>query len=315
MSIGTSSRFVLRGYARKLVEIGEPEYLAVGCAKTGLAEIIGVESKLDYVMENYVELEEEILKSGLRALAFSSPSHIELQVLRELIGRRLHNFLSASRLYTDALRQWHAPAVLNPTDLSDLRHMLDDGPHQPMEHRIIRSLRNFSQHQGLALSGMTIDQAWNVSRDENDILKKETAYHAVIPKFDAVYLAERGRVPADVGAELRTLGRSVGVMGFVRKHVEYLGSVNDTFRRLSSTQAKEWESVLRRTKQRFIDAQTADKKDPLVVRVVALSESGDENSCIEIFEDFFNYWKYLARKNLSQVNFSRRYVRWTENND
>ncbi|GMV61362.1 MAG: hypothetical protein AMXMBFR74_05310 [Parvibaculum sp.] len=303
--------FSLYNYDRHpTVEIDRGEYRKIRDAKAGLGEIVRSETKFDDMMENYVELEQSILGFSLRHLAFSLYSHLDIQIMREQISRRLLNMLATVRLYQDGLKG-HSRRILTTSDSKAMLGILKDGSHQPMEYRIVYALRNFSQHVDPALTSIAISKGWDMLRNEEDErIKKDRAYHIVIPKIDCVRLSKERDIPSDVKAALEKMGPAADVMDHVRKCIEHLGEINSTFRKLAKPRADIWESILRQAMQRFVGAQPAGEKPPTVVFAGPTEiEKGSEER-VEIFEEFFEYWKYLVRKNRSQVNFSRRYVQW-----
>src|SRR5947209_4641827 len=86
------------------IGITEDEFRQLRDAKKNLILMVGIEEKFDFLIENYAEYEEELLKIALHYMLHrrSSRSEFSLDVLQ--VNRRVGNLLSATRLYLDQIR-------------------------------------------------------------------------------------------------------------------------------------------------------------------------------------------------------------------
>src|SRR5438874_20314 len=86
------------------IELSEAEYLQIKSAQKNLLEALFMEEKLDVVIDNYLELETDLLSSAARHMVQRNQDYIWFQTERNLLSRRLVNLLSACRLYVDQTR-------------------------------------------------------------------------------------------------------------------------------------------------------------------------------------------------------------------
>src|ERR1044072_2560892 len=86
-----------------LLEISRQEFDEARFAKRSLVDALGIEEKLDIVLENYAEYEKELLELSLKNAIFSDRNWSSFQTERRAIDRRLVNLLTACRLYVDQI--------------------------------------------------------------------------------------------------------------------------------------------------------------------------------------------------------------------
>lgn len=301
-------QFALRKLgSTKLDEITKAEYEEIRTAKNSYSRIIRVEENFDAVMEDYVELEETLLHFGIRHLAFHSSNHLEFQNMRNVINRRLLHVLSTARLYRDALLKNSKALLKNDGSFQQIKEELEDSPRQPMEFRIIEALRNYSQHHDFPISGMTKASRWE--SDGNSKAKERAAYF-VSAKMDASAIARERTLASDLKEALLELGSDADIIVTIRRYIQHLGSIHSMFRELIKSKEKQWLKTMRDAIARGEGQPLQHEGLPDLVYVIGTNDDGTVHE-IQLFEDFFSVLSSLRIKNGSQVNLSKRYVRWS----
>ncbi len=293
--------------SRTFVEITKSEFDALERAKRLYGHIIRIEENFDAVMEDYAELEQALLHLGVRYMTFSQMDHADFHSMRNLIVRKILHLLSTARLYRHALRKDGKAALDNDHKLALLNEEFADGPNKPMPFRIVEALRNYSQHEELPISSMSAGAKWEESEDKK--VRKERASYTIVPKIDAVRVSEERKLAADVKAALKELGSNAEMITHIRKYIEHLGSIHAVFRKLSEGDEKNWKSLIRGAIDQYHGKLGKDGEALLVLAIKEREEKGQEQ--IQLFNEFFDYHDKLRRKNRSQINLSRRYVKWT----
>ena len=83
------------------IEISESRYHLISDSQKYLLETLFLEEKLDYVMENYYELEIELVSIASRMMIFHNLDHFSMTKDRNTISRRIANLMSSCRMYLD----------------------------------------------------------------------------------------------------------------------------------------------------------------------------------------------------------------------
>ena len=86
------------------VPLSAAEFQGVRVAKANLLEALFIEEQMDIVIENYLELENEILASSVRRMVPPDSSYLSAQSQRNLFSRRIVNLLTACKGYLDQTR-------------------------------------------------------------------------------------------------------------------------------------------------------------------------------------------------------------------
>jgi hypothetical protein len=90
--------------SKGFIEISREEYENARTAKQKLAEALNIEEKLNFILENYVEYERELLNSSLDSLMFAGRDWSYSVNEIHKINRRLINLLTTCRLYIDSTK-------------------------------------------------------------------------------------------------------------------------------------------------------------------------------------------------------------------
>lgn len=286
------------------VQISEKFYNEIKEANEGLPKIVAAAEKFDAFMENFVELESTVLMLGARHLAFEQADITNLIEPRNLISRRIANFLSSGRLYRDSLPQ-HAWHILGRTDAKAKAFIASIAADaQPMGYRMVDALRNYVQHRELPLSEITFHHSRDVSQGET------VAFPSWLePAIDAVAVSKGRDVPKDVAAQLAKLGGKVNPMPLLREYVEHVGNMHQGFRKLIESKEGAWESSLARARERY---KKRYPKESIVALGAGFRDASGRVSRRQYApEDRAKYRQDLRIKHRTAVNFPIRYVKWS----
>jgi hypothetical protein len=139
------------------LEIDKETYESLLVQSDILADALAIEQKLDLLLENFVELESEMINFSIRGMVF----HDDIIVRTTTLNRRVVNLLTACRLYTDHL-QHHIHGIFgegSPEAEEVIRwKSVEFDTH--FAYRFFEALRNHVQHRGFPVSGMTQHSKW-----------------------------------------------------------------------------------------------------------------------------------------------------------
>jgi len=285
--------------------ISEQFYNQIKEANERLRKVVAAEETYDAMMENFVELESTVLTLGARHLTFEHGEMTDLAEHRNLISRRVGNFLSSARLYRATLPR-HVRHILGKADpgVQAFIDSLNDLKTQPIAYRIVEALRNYAQHQHLPLNSVIFHQS-------RDMIEKQTvAFPSWLePQIDAVAVSkDRGLI--DVAADIAQLGEKVKVMPLLRQYIEHVGNNHHALRELIQAKQATWESSLASARELYI--KQYPQASPLLLGAGLKADDGTVSDRQYVSEDWAKYRQYLRIKHRSTINFSMRYVKWSE---
>ncbi len=176
--------------------------------------VLGIEEKFDLLVSNYEEFERDLLNLGLkhmvrRNLDWPAMSHDRLH-----LNRRLVNYLSTSRLYSDQVKHDLKHAWLPSDTVEKLGTALSKEYDRSLGYRVVEALRNVSQHQTIPIRS----SSYGSRVDEKD--GQRLISFSIGVGLDLEDLKEN-KMKAPVLKELATLPKDKrDLVLFVRQHVE-----------------------------------------------------------------------------------------------
>lgn len=212
-----------------------------------LREMVDIEQKFDILYSNFIELEEEIAVCTLRDAYRDVETVTELFDYKLAISRRLGNLLSSARLYCDQVK--HHISTLYPRDAAKKAEVEGYFHHEYdtlLGYRVMEALRNYSQHRGLPVHGMTHGANWV----DDDKPTKRLEYNASLSIFLNELEAD-GSIKASVMAELAALGTTIDLKPLVREYVEGLANVHVKIRALLEPRMKQAEELVLHWREQF----------------------------------------------------------------
>ena len=94
--------------SRSSLPIEAVDYDDLTEARNGLLQLRFAEEKFDVVLQNFLELETELLSTTAREMLYGAAQYDWFQQERGLLNRRLLNLLSSTRGYIDHMGHWQS---------------------------------------------------------------------------------------------------------------------------------------------------------------------------------------------------------------
>ena len=205
--------------------ISGAEFQEIRTAKANLIETLFIEEKMDIVIENYLELENEILASSARQMVQQDFGYISGQSQRSLFSRRIINLLSACRGYLDQACH-HISNMYG--EISPIATEFEKSKHEQYDirlgYRLMEALRNYVQHRGSPLYAVTRDARW-IESDDGKGLRFST--RALIRISD---LSEDPKFKKSILDEFKPLGNDLDLKPFVREYIAGLSVIHQRLR-------------------------------------------------------------------------------------
>lgn len=285
------------------IETTKDEHDTIIAAWCAVSVVANIEEEWDCLVQNYIDLEMELLRSAMHSMVLNHDSYHEFQQIRLGFSRRLSNLLQSCRSYLD-----HTPHYLNKLEshafadpFKKLTNTAYDGH---FGYRFMEALRNYAQHRGLPLHGASFDARWmeNLAESDDD---KGLLRHVVLASINLARIKGDKKFSAKLLAELDGDLEHLDVATLTREYIEALGGVHDGLRKLLNGALAEWKSTVRDAIARYAEINGGNA---IGLSVAEFNENGTVKSHINIFDDLLLRLEWLTRRNGSLINLRRRYV-------
>jgi hypothetical protein len=212
------SEFYLRGtalsYPQK-VETTREQFEDIRCARNIQVEALYIEQKYDFVMENYLELEESILRCGLSDMLLGGRDRKEYSADTALFNRRIMNLLTAYKTYDDTyVQHFNRIFLKDRAILRQAKQSFSEEYDSRVGYWMIPKIRNYVQHQGFPMHGSSYASRW--MEDEHGI---ERSRHTVDLYISPQELSE-GKFSVEVRERLGRMREKVDLKFLIRDFME-----------------------------------------------------------------------------------------------
>lgn len=286
---------------KNTVDIDRKDFVSAKTAKENLSIALGMEEKINIVLENYAEYEEELLGITMRRMLFSRHEHSSFIDDINLINRRLMNLFATCRLYIDHLK--HDISTLygrNAPQVTSINDKMSEEYDAYLGYRVLDALRNYTQHRGLPISKIS---HW--SSGIIDSLERQRMRNTVTPFIDTTALEEDGGFKKSVLAELISLGADIDIKPFVREYVTCIGSIHILVRNTITEDLDQWDNTI----QGMIKAYEATSDKSLCgLAAVELDDTDKHVDIVYLSQKVIDRRKALILKNQQLSHFSYSYV-------
>jgi hypothetical protein len=284
--------------SNRVLSINKSEYDGLSETKARLLDALFIEQKFDLVVENYLELEQELLSSTARFMLHGDTDYRWFALERALINRRLLNLLSVCRGYIDHI-QGVARRILGQADAAAFDAIFRQYYDATFGYRVMEAIRNHVQHRGFPIH--VLEYAPRLEDKET----RNRFPHEVAIYTKTVYLRE-GDFKASVLAELEALGGRVDVKPLIRDYIDCLASIHEQYRKLIQTQVSDWDSAVLVAIDRYAK-QFPD--EPSVIGLAAVVVDGPRRlGEVPLFRDLIKHRQELESKNRGFANLRARFV-------
>jgi len=282
------------------VPISQEEFTRIKKAKACYLVALGIEEKLDLLLENYIEFEEGLLSLSLRRGIFRDLDWDGLMDDIQVTNRRLANLLMSVRLYTDQVKR-NAAALFgrNGQTTVAILEALAEQRRTCFGFRMLEELRDHIQHRDLPVRHLTY--LMGPSGKETS----RTFRHRIRPALQVAALKEDPQFDRAVLRTLEEKGTTVALTPFVREGIEAVCRIHERLRELAAPDIETWCGILQDVLAR---GREALGEDLTALGVVA---EDDEEHCFEseqVFDDLLQRRIALLRKNRGLSNLSLRFV-------
>lgn len=278
------------------IEISKEDFFAYKEAQEILSNCLWIEEKYEILISNYLDLEKEILGLTTSRMIRDDQDYSGFFDIRLMLNIRLVNLLTSARLYVDQIFGHVKKCVPYHKDTKNIvKSLLANEYDTNLDYRFMESLRNYVQHQGLAVHWTSMQSRWT-SLGKDRLLE-----------YSLEFAVEKELLDMEDGfkkAVLKEIPNQVDLKIAIRRYIESLSKVHVCIRQLideSVTQAR----------QRIVDAHNQYKT---IYRNNFISlgayQIGDEKIIdkVMLMLEWDNIRVELQKRNVELVNLHKRYA-------
>jgi len=272
------------------VDITADEFAEASTAQRNLLVLLDTEEKFGMVVDNFLEYEQGLLSLALHHMAWHdvgdwSPSRKSIS----LINRRLANFLTVSRLYSDHLM--HDLSTVYGRQSSESKSVDDQAKAQSKRlfgYRVMVELRNSLQHRSLPITLLQ----YPVAPEER--ANTRLLHHRVSAYFKIKDLSDDTRFERSILHELQQAHKDTVDLGpFIREYVEGLGHVHQELRRVTQSAVDAWQATVLGMIQRYRDVSQQEIKRVILYRLDDKENTLEEK---QLFRDGIDHLRQQRRR-------------------
>lgn len=277
--------------------ITEERYACLKGAVGVQVEGLYLEQKYDFVVENYLEFEQAILKCGLDQMVRDQGEWGYFEN-KALFNRRVMNFLTAYRSYDDGCRS-HLLKIFNrdKTRVRALQNEFSKQYDSRVGYWAIPALRNYVQHQGFAVHSMSYSGRWMLNDEGEDRNRYMIDLHVIQKEL------ELGKFNSSVREKISRMNEKVDVKFLIRDFMDGFSQAHVSNRSAVDERLSESRAELNRVRDEFMLASGYD-----AVRPIVAYRDGEADSMCSLGTVAEDQRKYLVKKNRRLSNLALRYV-------
>jgi hypothetical protein len=286
-----------------MLPISSEQYAGIDRATIVLREALYLEQKYEFVVENYIEFEETLLRSGVADMVLGNQDYRWFSTNRAGFDRRIMNLLTTAKTYSDSVEQHLnkiyerdqervTPALAAFSSEYDAR----------LGYRTMCKLRNFVQHQGFPVHGSFYHSKWLEEGEVRKARNRNTVDPYLLPAE-----LRKGDFNRTVLEELEATSERVDLKFLVRDYMEGLSIGHCFVREQLKEKIEQSNGVLDAARKSYRDRFESETSN---VGLAAVSDEPDSPGVetVSLHLDPEEYRSYLAQKNGKLTNLTRRYV-------
>jgi len=216
---------------RRFLEITQERFDQVVAARQSVIEILHIEEKFVFLIENFRELEIEALSNTFRNATIPQCTWSEIISDIHLFNRRIMNLLTTCRVYLD-----HTPHHLSTVFPKDdtvkngFTASLKERHSASFSYRVLEALRNYVQHRGLPFTELRRN-----ARIIDIANRNAGSEHTLEFIIDRNRLIDDPKFKRSVANELKATNGRIDLRPMIREYVAILSDAHQELRKTLDT--------------------------------------------------------------------------------
>lgn len=288
------------GHKNYFIDISCEHFKLLKLAKKNLFEALYIEDKLNLVLENYAEFEQELFNHAINNMLFSTDDWSSKVNEIHTVNRRIVNLLTTCRLYIDQIihniRSIYGANSEQERAIKEQKSQEYDSDR--LGYCVMEAMRNYVQHRELPI--LTLSPNMRLIENSSGFFRKRTIKLSI----DINTLQEDKKFKQSVLTRLQNLGGDVvEFIPLIRQYLVSIGRIHLKIRELLSSDLLKWEETIQSpiSKYQEVTGYTSG------LRVVSIDESKNTET-ISVFVDVIKRRQMLENKNRHLTHYSFHFI-------
>lgn len=281
-------------------EIDQLTYKNISEAKSLLLEILFIEEKLGFVIDNFIDLELELVSSTLNHQILGELNYDWIQKNKTSFDRKILNLLASCGAYIDGAKHNLSNISGKGSDmLSGFNDVLSQHYDTCLGYRLMEELRNYAIHRGTVVDKLSYPSILNK--------EPETIKTGISIFVNVESLAEDAKFKKSVLDELNNQGEEIALKPLIRDYVSALSDAQDYIRKTLKNAVDSAEKVINKAISDFNVACPEDYSTKGLV-ICIFNDNDDITESSQIFDDFIQLRRKFENKYIMIKKLSHKYV-------
>lgn len=283
------------------IEITKDDFDTLNEARNKVLLLANLEEKFMLLLENYEELEQEMMRLSLHRMMYLDNSMPALIDNIRLLNGRFANFLTTAKLYKDHsahdISTFYGKESEQFTDHDKLQSIHYN---KRLGYRVMEAARNFLQHRSLIVYG-TSYQAKHVEEEGRVV-------HSGMVNLSIRKLREEGGFKSSVLSELEVIADKKGnvdIRPLAREYMSSLGEIHTELREIFEIDVKKFGLIILGAIQQLNSISNTDHNS---AHVFAYNEEGKSISEITLLRDFIERRSRIVNRTQHITHYATNYV-------
>jgi hypothetical protein len=282
------------------LKIEEIDFYKLKTSREVLISAKAIEEKYDLLINNFLELEKEILCQLAQEMIISNDTYHDFYDIQSILDRRVINLLTSTKLYYDQIEKHVRICMNGDNDFGKkAKCYFSDEYDAHFEYRFMEALRNHVQHYGLAVHSISLPSTWT----GEDALKKLIYRIELYANRKEISLNKDFKT-----AVFREMPEKVELVKAIRIYVGCLSKVHKRIRDLIQKNVSSARDNIEYNIQRYKESNSGDYIGLYAYMVASDDPKSEPIEEFPILLDWDNVRLNLIRKNHPISNIDRWHV-------
>lgn len=152
-----------------IIELTQEEYVAIKAARAKLIASQSITEKFELLLQNFIELEKELLSISADLIISFKIDYTQSFEDKLKLNRRVVNLLTSTKLYIDQTMKHIRPFFNDKKIESEVKSFFREEYDGSFHYRFMEALRNYVQHDGLAIHVLSTPFRWLGEKPDNQL--------------------------------------------------------------------------------------------------------------------------------------------------
>ena len=281
------------------ITITEQEYLDAKRCHKQIFEAFEIEMAFDFVVKNYIEIEKYIAEHLVLDMTGQTRTVDAFRLQQWGFIRTLNNWLASISFWRDLMRSRLISICGRGSEIKVFEDAHKKLQNNEFVYAFLFHLRNYSQHGGFPITGMSIGGSWDKDFKELSYSASYTLnYNNIRPYFEQGGQGVKARKAFGKKIEAYNQGKPFDLKPIIRQSLGFFGQFMDNVRMAMETSVRANEDFVLDLIERYTSAHPSVSIIGLAVMPVDQNKVvKNKADIVSVRDEFINRAREMRKKN------------------